>query len=173
MATSAAVPVNEYLRKSYRPDRDYVDGEIRERNLGERDHADLQSRFVFLLCLAEHAIHVIARPELRVQVKPTRFRVPDVCVLRRNAPREQIVTQPPLVCIEVLSPEDTMLRTRERVRDYLEMGVPEVWVVDPATRSVMICAGTTTVEQTTGELKVPETPVVLSISEIFKVLDEY
>jgi Uma2 family endonuclease len=173
MATSTVVPVNEYLRKSYRPDRDYVDGEIRERNLGERDHADLQSRFVFMLCLPENAAHLTARSELRIQVRPTRFRVPDVCVLRKSATREQVVTQPPLLCIEILSPEDTMLRTRERVRDYLEMGVPAVWVVDAATRSVMVCSGTTTVEQTTGELQVPETPVLVAISDIFKVLDEY
>jgi Uma2 family endonuclease len=173
MATSTVVPVKEYLRKSYGPDRDYVDGVIQERNLGERDHADLQSRFVFLLCLPENAAHVTARSELRVQVSATRFRVPDVCVLRKDAPREQIVTQAPLLCVEVLSPDDTMLRTRERVRDFLEMGVPEVWVVDPASRTVSICAGTTTVEQATGELKVPETPIVLALADIFKVLDEY
>jgi len=173
MATSTVVPVNEYLRKSYRPDCDYVDGEVRERNLGERDHADLQSRFVFLLCLPENALHVTARSELRVQVKPTRFRVPDVCVLRKGAPREPIVTQPPLLCIEVLSPEDTMLRTRERVRDYLDMGVGEVWVVDAEARSVMIFAGTTMVEQSNGDLRVPETPIVLALADIFKVLDEY
>ena len=173
MATSTVVPVTEYLRKSYRPDRDYVDGEIRERNLGERDHADLQMRFAYLLCLPENAAHVTARPELRVQVSTTRFRVPDVCVLRKGAAREQIVTQAPLLCIEILSPEDTMLRTRERVRDFLEMGVPQVWIVDPASRSVSICAGTTMVEQTAGDLRVPETPVLLAISDIFKVLDEY
>jgi hypothetical protein len=37
----------------------------------------------------------------------------------------------------------------------------------------MICAGKTTVEQTTGELTVPETPVSLALADIFKVLDEY
>jgi Uma2 family endonuclease len=53
------------------------------------------------------------------------------------------------------------------------MGVREVWVVDAEARSVMVYAGTTMVEQTTGELKVPETPVTLALAEIFKVLDEY
>jgi Uma2 family endonuclease len=62
---------------------------------------------------------------------------------------------------------------REKVRDYLNMGVTEVWVVDPATRSVSVCAGATTVEHTKGELTVPETPVVIALAEIFKVLDEY
>jgi Uma2 family endonuclease len=172
MATSALIPVSEYLRTSYRPDCDYVDGEVRERNLGERDHSDLQTRVVFLLCLPENEKHVNARTELRVQVKETRFRVPDVCVLRKGAPREQIVRYPPLLCIEILSPEDTMLRMRERVRDFLEMGVPQVWVIVPELRSISVCSGDTMVEHTAGELNVPETPITLALADIFKVLDE-
>jgi Uma2 family endonuclease len=81
-----------------------------------------------------------------VQVSSTRFRVPDVCVLRKGAPRDQIVVEPPLLCIEVLSPEDTMGRTRQRVRDFLSMGVLEVWIVDPAARSISVCTGSTMVE---------------------------
>jgi hypothetical protein len=53
------------------------------------------------------------------------------------------------------------------------MGVREVWVVNPAARSVMIFAGAGMVEHTTGELTVPETPVTLVLADIFKVLDEY
>ena len=33
---------NEYLATSYRPDREYVDGAVVERNLGEHDHSRLQ-----------------------------------------------------------------------------------------------------------------------------------
>jgi Uma2 family endonuclease len=87
--------------------------------------------------------------------------------------REQIIRTPPLLCIEILSPEDRMSRTREKVRDYLDMGVPEVWVVDPQSRSVSVCTGPAMIEHTTGELTVPETPVVLALADIFKVLDEY
>jgi hypothetical protein len=46
-------------------------------------------------------------------------------------------------------------------------------VLDPETRSATICRGVTAVEQTTGELSIPETPIVLSLGDIFKVLDEY
>jgi hypothetical protein len=66
-----------------------------------------------------------------------------------------------------------MLRTRERVRDFLAMGVPEVWIVDPALRSVTVCAGASTVEHMGGTLTVPETPMVLALADVFKVLDEY
>lgn len=173
MATNTVVPVSEYLSTAYRPDCDYVDGEVQERNLGERDHADLQTRIASLLCLPENEIYVTARTELRVQVKATRFRVPDVCVLCHDAPRERIVQRAPLLCVEVLSPEDTMSRLRERVRDFLGMGVREVWVVDPEMRSVSVYAGSTMVDHTAGALTVPETPVALALADIFRVLDEY
>jgi hypothetical protein len=51
------------------------------------------------------------------------------------------------------------------------MGVVQVWVVDPVTRSVMVFAGTTMFEQNGGELEVPETPVVIALADIFKILD--
>ena len=173
MATNTVIPVSEYLRTSYSPDCDYVDGEVQERNMGETDHGELQGQLLELLRTPANKAYFRTIPEVRVQVAPTRFRVPDICLRRVSAPKEQIVRTPPLLCIEVLSPEDRMSRMREKVRDYLDMGVREVWVVDAEARSIMVYAGTTMVEQTTGELKVPETPVILVIADIFKVLDEY
>jgi Uma2 family endonuclease len=171
MATATLIPVSEYLRTIYHPDCDYVDGEVQERNLGESDHSDLQTRIAKLLGTDDNEVYLWVNTELRVQVKATRFRVPDVCVRRANAPSEKIVQTPPLLCIEVLSPEDRAVRIRARVRDYLEMGVPEVWVIDPATRTASVCTGAATIEVSTGELRVPETPVTLTLADIFKILD--
>jgi Uma2 family endonuclease len=173
MATNTLIPVSEYLKTSYSPDCDYVDGEVQERNMGETDHSDLQSQLIELLRTSTNKSYFRANSEVRVQVAPTRFRVPDVCLRRVSAPKEQIVRTPPLLCIEVLSPEDRMSRMREKVRDYLDMGVVEVWVVDAEARSIMVYAGTTMAEHTAGELAVPETTVVLALADIFKVLDEY
>jgi Uma2 family endonuclease len=173
MATSALIPVSEYLSTSYEPDCDYVDGEIQERNVGDLDHSDLQAQLLELLRTPANKQFVRATTELRLQVKEARFRVPDICVRSVDAPREQIVQTSPLLCIEVLSPEDRMSRTLVKVRDYLEMGIPEVWVVDKDLRSVLVCKGPTTVAQTTGELHVPRTPIAIALADIFKVLDEY
>jgi hypothetical protein len=42
MASVTQIPVAEYLKTSYRPDREYIDGEVRERNVGKWEHARVQ-----------------------------------------------------------------------------------------------------------------------------------
>jgi len=171
MGSTTIIPVSEYLRTSYDPDRDYVDGHVLERNMGERDHADLQSELVFLFRLNKKNWNVYAYAELRVQVNSTRFRIPDVCALAADAPDEQIITHPPLLCIEILSPEDTIQRMREKVKDYLYMGVPQVWIFDPKDRTAIVHTPTGISEQKTGDLTLPGTPVRIPLAEIFSVLD--
>ena len=150
-----------------------IDGELQERNGGELDHSDVQKRITALLDVAENHPFLRVNQALRVQINPDRFRVPDVCVMRRSAPREQIVHAPPLLCIEVLSPSDTMVRMRERIADYFAIGVPEVWILNSVTRSAIVCRSEGEIKQIGGSLTVPETPIMLSLNEVFKVLDEY
>lgn len=172
MATTHLIPVSEYLNTAYRPDVDYVDGELEERNLGELDHCDLQYFFAAFFNTRQRELELKAKTEIRVQVREDRFRVPDVCVIAATAPREQIVRTPPVLCIEILSPADTIHRMRERVRDFLDMGVHEVWLVDPLSRAVILCSGSTMVEQTAGSLTLKDTSINIPLSEIFAVLDE-
>jgi hypothetical protein len=39
--TAATVSVEEYLRGTYEPDVEYVDGQLEERNAGEIEHCDV------------------------------------------------------------------------------------------------------------------------------------
>lgn len=99
------IPVEEYLTTVYRPDCDYVEGEVLERNLGTFDHAYLQGLLVRLFLNNAAKWDCLAIPEQRVRIGTGRYRIPDVCVLRRSAKREQIVSQAPLICLEILSPK--------------------------------------------------------------------
>src|SRR5215469_17157816 len=100
MATSVQVAIETYLKTSYHPDRDYVDGEIEERNLGEFDHATIQMAVLawFYARRNDWNIHVL--PEQRVRVSGMRVRIPDVCLVSRDLPVEQVITHPPLVVVE-------------------------------------------------------------------------
>jgi Uma2 family endonuclease len=131
MATTL-VSVEEYLRTSYPDgDREYVDGEIVERNVGEIDHASLQTRIVFYLL--SHYPQFWAAVAVRVQVKSSRFRVPDVTLVAGPRPAGKIVTAPPHLVVEVLSPDDRAGAVQEKIDDYLAFGIPYVLVVNPRT----------------------------------------
>ena len=79
--TRLAVPVSEYLHSSYSPDCDYVDGEVLERNLGERDHGRLQLKLGAYFLARQAQWNTYAIVEQRVQVRQGKFRIPDVCVI--------------------------------------------------------------------------------------------
>jgi Uma2 family endonuclease len=163
--------VAEYLDNSYRPDCDYVDGEIEERNLGEKDHAILQ-RFFTILFGTKHADwQVEVYPELRVQVSPSRFRVPDVTVVRAGLEWKRILRTPPLLCIEILSPRDSLSGIRQRADDYLNFGTEHVWVVDPEIRKAYVFTKTAMQEPEDGSLTIPGTPIKVVLSELFAELD--
>ncbi|HMF75038.1 MAG TPA: Uma2 family endonuclease [Bryobacteraceae bacterium] len=109
MGVGALTSVEEYLKTVYRPDCDYVDGIVEERNLGELDHANVAGNLVFYFRSRFPETGIAAIAGWRFRLKPTRFRVPDV-VLTRGKPTEQILTKPPLLSIEILSPKDTISR---------------------------------------------------------------
>ena len=56
--------------------------------------------------------------------------VPKIAVVR-GAASGSILTEPPFVRIEILSPEDRGSRVRARIKDFLEMGVPYIGGLDP------------------------------------------
>jgi Uma2 family endonuclease len=131
MATTTHVPVEVYLRSSYEPDAEYVDGEIEERPAGLFDHASWQGAILHWFSQNEKEWNVQPLPSLRIKVAAARYRVPDVTVLDRRQPSEQIITHPPLAVFEVLSPEDTVQRLMRKLEDYRKMGIEEIRVIDP------------------------------------------
>ncbi len=170
MATATLVPLSEYLRTSYRPDCEWVDGQVRARNMGDGPHSALQRFFLKFFFGIEGKYGLLSYPELRTQVSSTNFRVPDVLVVRETDPFEQIVTIPPVLCIEILSPDDRMSEMHEKIDDYLSMGVKAVWVVDPRRRTAMFADEHGT--RTADVLEVPGTDIQLAVADAFVELDK-
>jgi Uma2 family endonuclease len=167
MATASQSPIQEYLDRSYRPDREYVDGEIRERNVGKWQHARLQWLLGAWFFTHEKEWGITGSTEQRVRVAENRVRVPDLVVLAAG-PQPEILTDPPLLVIEILSPDDSYSDTQERAQDYRKMGVETVWIIDPKTRSGRMCSGVEWVES--QRLEVKSTPLYVSLPDIFSQL---
>ena len=165
MRTGELISVREYLSTDYEPDCDYVDGFLLERNVGEKDHGKAQKAIILVFEAHREEWGVEVFQEQRVQVSPTRFRVPDICVVTAPEPDEQIFTRPPLICIEVLSPEDRLAAMQQKVQDYIAMGVPYVWIVDPFNFKAYRCTSAGLYE--VAELRVENSPIVVPLSVIF------
>lgn len=161
------IPVEVYLTSVYRPDCDYVDGEVLERNLGEREHSFIQGALVAYFFSRRKTWNLEVYPEQRVQVKDRRYRIPDVCVVLGGT-KEKIFVTPPFLCIEILSPEDRMSRVWERIRDYFEMGVPNVWVVDPQNRTAHVATAAGDLRCAHDALRTAEPMLEVPLSEIFE-----
>jgi Uma2 family endonuclease len=166
VSVATAVPLSEYLNTTYRPDCDYLEGELLERNVGEWDHARLQGLIFGYFLQNEKRLGMIAAPEARVQVKSRRFRVPDVTVLAGARPEGGIVTTPPFLCVEVLSPRDRIVEMRTRVQDYLDFGVPNVWVIDPKTRLATIYTSEGAVEVGNGILTTSNPDITVDLNAL-------
>ena len=172
MGVPTLVPVEAYLGTIYHPDREYVDGAVVERNLGERDHSRVQTLLAIHLLGMENQWGAVTLMGQRVQVSTTRFRVPDVCLVATDDPNEPIVHKAPIVCIEVLSPEDRIAAVEEKMLDYFEMGVRHCWVIDPERRTAFDYTrpGTREIakrEAVDGVLCVDGSPITLPIAAIF------
>ena len=169
MAATTLVSLEEYLATSYEPDCDYVDGVLEERNVGEWDHGDLQSEIARYLKNHGREWNIRVATEVRVRVVPNRVRIPDVCVISRDHAPEQVVFTPPLICIEVLSPEDRWSRVEKRIEEFLTMGVPHVWVFDPQERQVFDC--TSTGRRLVTEEILEAAPVAINLRKLFAELE--
>ena len=171
MGTATLVSVAEYLSTSYRPDCDYIDGEVQERNLGTRPHATLQFLIAQWFNDRFDEYGCSGLPGQRVRVSPTRFRIADVCVVPADNTDALIIEATPLACIEVLSPEDRLSRLQERIDDYASMGVPNIWVMDPLALATWIAQGRALQPVSSPEIPVVGTPLVLNLSALFSDLN--
>jgi Uma2 family endonuclease len=167
----ARVPVEVYLRTSYEPDAEYVDGVIEQRPMGEWSHADWQAAILEFFRSRRVLWKIRAAAELRVQVAPNRFRVPDVVVMDRCQPVEQIVTRPPIAVIEILSPEDSHSRLMIKLAEYERMGIRTIVVIDPNTSDHRQYRGGVLEPLPREPFDLPGSQCRFDLAEIEKLLD--
>lgn len=170
MATATHIPLEQYLSTNYEPDAEYVDGQIEERNVGEYEHNLVQLALVNWFNEHGREWKIRSIQEQRTRLTPTRYRIPDVCVFRRELPRESIFTQPQLIAIEVLSPEDKHGKIQERIEDFINFQISNVWVIDPIKRIGWNCSDGNWIRQ--EQFAVSGTSIYLSLNELFRRIDE-
>ena len=114
--------VQQYLNTTYHPDCDYIDGQVLGRNECGRKHGRTQGVVFAWLRAREAHWRITAMVEVRLKIGERRYRIPDVMVVSADAPYEEVVITPPLLCIEILSPCDSLSKIWDRLQDYLRSG---------------------------------------------------
>jgi Uma2 family endonuclease len=129
MSTTALMPVEEYLRLTEKPYREFRDGVVSSKAMPGKLHSLIQ--FALQMLLRSQGVQPL--PELTLRLSPTKYLVPDVCVAG-DFPGPY-PTEPVLLCCEILSPDDRLGTMLGKCEEYHGWGVPFCWVIDPVKRT--------------------------------------
>jgi len=139
MGVLAGVSVEEYLHSSFPGvDREYRDGALVERSMPDYLHGKTQALLIALFMGLRKRLSLYPCAETRMMLRPGRFLIPDVAVFHGKEPG-LVPDVPPLIAIEILSPDDRLSEVREKLEEYRAWGVPHVWLVDPHSRRLYSC----------------------------------
>ena len=130
---SAGLSVDEYLDRSFDPECELLGGETRPKPLGTVTHSKMEKRLTRLL----EQFYGERRVQFEVSViVGDDIVIPDVCVLASEHPvmHRDVLSEPPLLCVEVLSPSQRPAEMLAKCERYREFGVPFCWVLDPVGR---------------------------------------
>jgi Uma2 family endonuclease len=127
--TGALVSVEDYLARTEKPNAEYENGILYPKPMPSFAHSDLE--YIATDLLRRQGAR--AFPELTFRVGPTRFLIPDVAVVARV--EGDYLTEAPILCIEILSPEQRLGEMLAKCEQYHTWGVPYCWVIDPEKRT--------------------------------------
>ncbi len=166
MATAAQVSLAEYLSTDYEPDCEYIDGVLEDRNVGKNKHSRTQSLLSFWLVSREKQHKYKVLVEQRVRLSPSRIRIPDSCLVPADD-KDEVIQNPPLLWIEILSTEDRWSRVQAKIDDCLRFGVRSIWIIDPYARQAWTATPQKPVsEVTNGTLRSDDPKLELALNDI-------
>jgi len=135
MATASKITLEEYLIRDFEPSRELVSGELREKPTGTREHMRIEKVLTRLLEPFEKRGLGQVLAELSVR-RGDDVRIPDLVFYPMNSQFENdILVDPPLLCVEILSPSQRPSELFAECEVYHSWDVLYCWVIDPASKS--------------------------------------
>ncbi|HUE20514.1 MAG TPA: Uma2 family endonuclease [Bryobacteraceae bacterium] len=176
MAVAPTIPrisAEEYLNSGYHPEMEYVDGVLVERAVPTVAHSLLQ----LILCVYLDALRTKFEfeplPEVRAQIiEGARYRVPDVMLCPVPLPAGKIVDTIPWVVIEILSPDDRLSEQLARFRDYKQIGVLHMVLLDPEELTAYRFENRALIEAPLTSLTLPTGDLPFDTEDLFRRLVE-
>jgi Uma2 family endonuclease len=128
-----------------------VDGEIRVSPAGTR-HGLIAVELVgrLLAFVKASGLRYVFDSSTGFRLPKGNVRSPDVSFVARGRFPGEVIPEgfspvPPDLAVEILSPEDRSRFVLEKVGEYLDAGVPLVWVIDPRKRNASVYRSLTNV----------------------------
>ena len=133
MATKALITPQQYLSTQFEREPELVHGELVERPLPNLIHGRTQQR------LAVHLDGVgYCCTEVRMRLAEDLYRIPDVAVFEGAGPTEAVPTAPPLLVVEISSPDDRLDAMLQKLDEYRTWGVRHIWLIEPERRRIHV-----------------------------------
>ncbi len=165
MSTKTRIRSEDYLRMTFEHDAEFVHGEIVERGMPDLIHGRIQSVIVIEFGKLTRTHRLYPCVEVRMKVAPGVYRIPDVAVFAPTLPEQPVPDKPPLVTVEILSKDDRYSDVMQKLEEYSQWGVPNIWVIDPSTKRFSMY--TEFGLQNVSSLALSEYPFQLTPAELF------
>lgn len=155
-----------------KPAYEYWDGVAIQKPMPTMLHSALQFALTILLDLAGWN----ALSEVRLKVVPNAEPVPDLIAVRGKKYKGRYPKVAPELCVEILSPGDTLSKALDKSRKYISWGSQWVWIIDPEKRTAWMLSQHTPAPvwiSPEGSLRAGDTEISLPelFAEVEKKLD--
>ena len=172
MASSTVqVSLQEYLRTSYRPDVELVDGHLKEKPVVGFKHGVVQGALFLWFRNHRAERNVLVSVDTRTEVGDGRVRLPDVVVVRKGEEAVGALTHAPLIAVEVLSPTDSYTDLKERASDLYAAGCENVWLLDPEKKTAEVWTGQSWQLYGEARLQAVHSPVYVDLAWLWAEIE--
>jgi Uma2 family endonuclease len=165
--------LDEYLTTDYEPECELIGGSLHPKPFGTLEHMELERSVERLLERYEQRGLGSSVHELSIR-NVDDVRIPDLVFVPSGARYERgILMDPPLLCVEILSPSQRLSVLFAKCETYHAWGVPYCWVLDPIGKLAWEYHQASPVRLLSNEQTLIAGEIKFAISEIFSGILRY
>ena len=164
MATKALITPELYLAMHFEREPELVHGELVERPSPNFPHGNLQLELGSRLRTLQRSHPVFTGVEVRVRMAADLYRLPDIAMWEGAAP-DPLPTSPPLLVVEVSSPDDRLGAMLQKLEEYRIWGVQHIWLVEPELKRIHVYDNGSLAQVSTLEL--PQFGFAVTAADLF------
>ena len=160
MATKALITPELYLATRFEREPELVRGELVERPLPTLTHGRTQQRLAVRLDGVGFCC-----TEVRMRLTEDLYRIPDVAVFAGSGPTDQVPSSPPLLVVEISSPDDRLDAMLQKLEEYRTWGVQHIWLVEPDLKQMHVYQDGSLAQ--VSRLELPQFGFAVTAAELF------